>query len=216
MKNQVKYDLYLVTDKELSLGRKIEDIVYLAVKGGADIVQYRDKNCSDEEFITVANKIKSVISQFNKSLIINDRIHLIDYIDYDGIHIGQSDMPYIEARKMIGVDKILGLSIENRRQALEAKNYDLDYVAASPVFLTNTKTDTAEALGLSGVRELKEIFRTIPLVGIGGINITNIADIIKYGADGVAIVSAICSADNPETAAQLLKNEINKAKNEVI
>ena len=201
MKNILK--LYLVTDRDLSLGRSLDEVVSDAVAGGVTIVQLREKDASTGEFVELAFRIKEILKKYNVPLIINDRVDVALAVDAEGLHIGQSDMPYEIARSLLGSDKIVGLSVENMGQLLEANKLDLDYVAISPVYGTPTKTDTAEPFGLEELRRAVEL-SVHPTVAIGGMNASTIADVIAAGADGVAVVSAICSADSPRLAAKEL------------
>ncbi|MFV0331795.1 MAG: thiamine phosphate synthase [Dysgonomonas sp.] len=203
--------LYLVTDRSLSLGRSIESIVEQAANGGVTMVQLREKECSSREFYDLAIKLKQCLKPFNIPLIINDRLDIALACDAEGLHIGQSDIPYPVARKIFGKDKIIGLSVESLQDALDANQTDVDYIGISPVFSTATKTDTAPELGLEGVRKIMSISKH-PSVGIGGINITNAADILSSGANGIAVVSAIMSAKDPQQATIELKNIINSQK----
>ncbi len=196
--------LYLVTDRPLCLGRDIEWIVEEAVKGGVTMVQLREKDCATGEFIQLATRLKELLTGYDIPLIINDRADVALASDADGLHIGQSDMPYAVARKLLGKDKIIGLSVESIEQVMEANDMDVDYIGISPVFSTPTKTDTFQPFGLDGVVHVMEISKH-PAVAIGGINQSNIADVFKAGANGVAVVSAICSAENPQLAALELK-----------
>ena len=136
--------LYLVTDRQLSLGRDIEWIVERAVSGGVTMVQLREKDCSTLEFVNLAIRLKKKLSPLRIPLIINDRLDVALGADADGIHIGQSDMPYEIARGLLGKDKIIGLSVENLEQVLEANYQDVDYIGISPVFNTTTKKDIAK------------------------------------------------------------------------
>ena len=140
--------LYLVTDRALAGDRDIEWIVKEAVEGGCTIVQLREKNTPTGEFVKIAGRLKAALAPYGVPLIINDRIDVALASDADGVHIGQSDMPYDIARRLLGPDKIIGLSIENFEELEEANGLDVDYVAASPVFGTPSKTDTAEQWGL--------------------------------------------------------------------
>ncbi|MDU1904180.1 MAG: thiamine phosphate synthase [Dysgonomonas sp.] len=203
--------LYLVTDRSLSLNRPLEYIVEEAVKGGVTIVQLREKNASTREFYELALNLKKLLRPYKVPLIINDRLDIALACDADGLHIGQSDMPYEVARKILGRNKIIGLSVENVEDAIEANKLDIDYIGISPVFSTSTKTDTALALGLQGVRDITNISKH-PSVGIGGLNLSNAKDIINAGADGISVVSAIMSAHDPKEAATELRNEIEKTK----
>jgi len=203
--------LYLVTDRSLSLDRPIEQVVKQAVKGGVTMVQLREKDASSREFYEIAVRLKQILKPFNVPLIINDRLDIALACNAEGLHIGQSDLPYPVARKLVGKDKIIGLSIENIQDVEEANNWDVDYIGISPVFSTSTKTDTAQALGLEGIREIMTSSRH-PSVGIGGINLSNAKDIIKAGANGIAVVSAIMSATEPEQAAKELSQIIKQER----
>lgn len=203
--------LYLVTDSSLSLGRSLERVVEEAVQGGVTMVQLREKECTTKEFYELAMTLKRVLKPYGVPLIINDRVDIALACDAEGIHIGQSDMPYAIARKLLGKEKIIGLSVENLQDAMDANALDIDYIGISPVFNTTTKTDTATALGLEGVREITRISRH-PAVGIGGIHATNAGEIIAAGAVGISVVSAIMSAINPKEAASQLKSIINEVK----
>jgi len=200
--------LYLVTDRSLSLGRPLDYIVEEAVKGGVTMVQLREKGASTLEFYELAISLKKILQPYKVPLIINDRIDIALACDAEGLHIGQSDMPYSVARKLLGNDKIIGLSIENIYQAEQANRINVDYIGVSPVFSTPTKTDTAQALGLEGLRQIADISKH-PIVGIGGINRGNAKEIIDAGADAIAVVSAIMSASDPQEAAKQLTNIIN-------
>lgn len=201
--------LYLVTDRDLSLGRSLEFIVEEAVNGGVTMVQLREKDCSSKEFYELGIRLKKLLKPYNIPLIINDRLDIALAIDADGLHIGQSDLPWDVARRLLGNDKILGLSVETMEQTEESNHLDIDYIGISPVFATPTKTDTSMPFGLEGVKAVSDI-ASHPNVAIGGINLQNAAQIMAHGANGVAVVSAISSADNPRLAAELLKNEIKR------
>lgn len=208
MKNQLK--LYLVTDRSLSSGRSLEEVVSEAVAGGVTMVQLREKDASTGEFVELAFRLKEILKPYNVPLIINDRVDVALAVDAEGLHIGQSDMPYEIARKLLGPDKIIGMSVENMDDLLEANRLDVDYVGISPVYGTPTKTDTAEPFGLEGLRRSVAL-SDHPTVAIGGMNAGTIADVIAAGTDGVAVVSAICSADSPRSAAKELLEIIDRS-----
>lgn len=205
----IDLSLYLVTDRLLSLNRPLDYVVEEAVKGGVTVVQLREKDCSSGTFFDLAVQLKKVLAPFHIPLIINDRLDIALACDAEGLHIGQSDLPYPVVRRLLGNDKIIGLSVENLEDALAANAWDVDYIGISPVFSTSTKTDTAPVLGLEGVREITRISRH-PSVGIGGIHLGNAASILQAGADGIAVVSAIMSAANPQESARLLREQTNR------
>lgn len=201
---EVDYSLYLVTDRTLSLGRSSEEIVSAAVRGGVTCVQLREKHCSTREFIREARSLQPLLHRHNIPLIINDRLDVALAIAADGLHLGQSDMHIRDARRLVGKKMIIGVSAENLDDAIVAEQEGADYIGISPVFTTDTKADTAAPLGLEGIRRIRRAV-ALPLVGIGGINIRNVRNILFAGADGVAVVSAIVAAACPETAAADLK-----------
>lgn len=198
--------LYLVTERSMLRGRDLTDVVMQAVEGGVTMVQLREKDISTREFIELAQALKSVLMRMRVPFIINDRVDVALAVDADGVHIGQSDMPYDIARRMLGSDKIIGLSVENFAEIEEANRLDVDYIGVSPVFATPTKTDTAMPFGLDGLREA--VRRSLhPSVAIGGINMSNFRSVLSTGTNGIAVVSAIMDSDNPREASRLLNNE---------
>ena len=201
--------LYLVTDRELSNGRSLSYIVEEAVKGGVTMVQLREKDCTTREFYELGIRMKALLAPLHIPLIINDRLDIALAVDADGLHIGQSDMPWQVGRGILGKNKILGLSVETMQQVEEANRMDVDYIGISPVFATLTKTDTLQPFGLKGLKEATSLSRH-PAVAIGGINLQNAAQVMDSGADGIAVVSAISSVDNPQQAATQLKLAIKK------
>ncbi len=202
--------LYLVTDRKLCGDRPLEDVVRQALKGGAACVQLREKDVSTRFFIEEAQKIKSLTVPFRIPLIINDRLDVALAAGADGIHIGQEDMPYATARKLIGAKAIIGLSVETWDDVVKAQGLDVNYLGVSPVFETPTKTDTKGSWGLEGLARIKSYSRH-PLVAIGGLNASNAEDAVMAGADCIAVVSAICAAPDPLRASQELNNIIQAA-----
>lgn len=210
MKQNLK--LYLVTDRDLSLGRSLEEVVCEAVAGGVTIVQLREKDAATGEFVELARRLMAVLKPLGVPLIINDRVDVALAVDADGVHIGQSDMSYADARRLLGPDKIIGLSVENFEDLDAANALDVDYIGISPVYGTPTKTDTAEPFGLEGLRKAVQM-SVHPTVAIGGMNASTVGDVMAAGTDGVAVVSAICSATSPRAAAAELLNIINENRN---
>lgn len=202
--------VYLVTDRGLCRNRSIGDIVLQAVQGGAAYVQLREKELSTREFVEEALAVKKLLAPRRVPLIINNRIDVALACNAEGIHIGQEDMPYDLARRLMGRKTIIGLSVETWQDVLDSQKLDIDYIGVSPVFATPTKTDTKAPWGLDGLRKIKAFSRH-PLVAIGGINETNARDIVEAGAQCLAVVSAVCSADDPARAAAKLKNIIEAA-----
>ena len=206
----MNWSLYLVTDRALSGERSLETVVEQAVSGGVTVVQLREKNCEPSEFLAMAHKLKTLLHPHHIPLIINDDVDIAIEVQAEGIHIGQSDRNVKEVREILGAQAIIGLSVETKNQAIEANELPIDYIGISPVFATQTKANHSKPWGLEGVRWLREHSRH-PLIAIGGINTGNASDVIRAGAHGIAVVSSICSAKDPEAAARELRILVDKA-----
>jgi len=205
--------VYLVTDRDLCCNRSLLDIVLQAVQSGTAYVQLREKDLSTRDFVEEAIAVKKLLLPFHVPLIINDRIDVALACGADGVHIGQNDMPYETARRLMGDKAMIGLSVETWADVEASQNLDVDYIGVSPVFPTPTKTDTKEAWGLEGLQKIKSFSRH-PLVAIGGINECNARTVVQAGADCLAVVSAVCSADDPAAAVINLNDIINSALRE--
>jgi thiamine-phosphate pyrophosphorylase len=192
--------LCLVTDRGLSRGRSLVDVVSAAVQGGVTMVQLREKDASTREFLAEALALKTLLKPLGVPLIINDRVDIAQAIDADGVHVGQSDMPVEIVRHLIGPEKIIGLSITNQTQIEREDAKRSDYLGIGPLYLQTTKANASTPLGVEGFRALRALsFK--PVMAIGGLNATNSAAVLEAGADGLAIVSAIVGADDPKAAA---------------
>jgi thiamine-phosphate pyrophosphorylase len=200
----VDYSLYLITDRSFLKGRSLKTLVEESILGGATIVQVREKDVSTREFYRVAMEVKEVASYYKIPLIINDRIDIAHAIDADGVHLGQDDMPLSIARKILGKEKIIGISASNLEEALEAQNNGADYLGIGAIFYTGTKKDIETPIG---IEQLKNIYQNIkiPAVAIGGINETNFKDVLSTGIDGISVISAILGKDDVRAAAKALK-----------
>jgi thiamine-phosphate pyrophosphorylase len=182
----------------------------MALQGGASCIQLREKNATTREFVESARQIRQIMAPFNAVLIINDRIDVALAVGADGVHIGQSDMPCDIARRLMGPDAIIGLSVETWDDVERAWIQPVDYLGVSPIFETPTKTDTKGTWGLEGMARIRALSDR-PLVGIGGINALNAGSVIRAGADSVAVVSAICAASDPYQASRNLCDIIENA-----
>ena len=211
MRPSFSLDLYLVTDRDLSLGRSLTEVVEKAVKGGITMVQLREKNASTRQFVHEALQIRPILKKYGIPLIINDRVDVAMAIDADGVHLGQNDMQWQMARTLLGPEKIIGLSIENVDQLTDANEADIDYIGISPVFTTPTKKELFKGLGLSETGKIATLSKH-PSVAIGGINKSNAAGVLSTGTNGISVVSAICSAEDPEAAAKELSDIIQQEK----
>ncbi len=204
------YRLYLVTDEAACMGRDLLAVVEAAVKGGVDLVQLREKYLSDDAFLAKAMPLKDMLDRYHVPLIINDNLWVAEQCPADGIHVGNADLPPAVIRQQWPGCRLLGYSIEYEEQVQTENARVSDYLALSPVFATPTKRDTVTEWKPDGVRHIRSLTAK-SLVAIGGLNSKNAAQVIGAGADCLAVVSAICSAKDPEAAAAELRNEIEKA-----
>lgn len=196
--------LYLITDPSLCEGQGLVETVAAAVRGGVTVVQLRDKHASDDEMIQQARRIKQAIAGSGVPLIINDRLEVALASGADGLHIGQDDGDVATARRALGPDALFGLSVQRLDQLTrldtEAVN-DLNYLGLGPVFATATKGDHATPIGLDGLAALVAA-SPLPSVAIGGLKREHVEAVRRAGADGLAVVSAICGTPDPEAAAR--------------
>lgn len=196
------YRLYLVTDDQQDLST-LKHVVRKAVEGGVTMVQVREKHGDIRAFIERALAVKAILKDTNVPLIINDRVDVALAVDADGVHLGQSDMPAHIARKLIGPNKILGLSIEDEQQLAEVDTLPIDYIGLSAIYATPTKTNTQKHWGIEGLK-MALSHTSLPIVAIGGINETTIPALSATGVHGLALVSAICYAEDPKTTCEYL------------
>lgn len=207
MKNNIDYTLYLVTDRDVLKGRDLCEAIEASIKGGVTLVQLREKDISSLDFYNLAVAVKKITDKYNVPLIINDRIDIALAVDAAGVHVGQSDIPANVARKIIGEDKILGISAATLEEAKLAEAEGADYLGIGAVFPTDTKKD-ARSVSVELLDEIKKSL-TVPVVGIGGISESNVELLKESKIDGIAVVSAILGKDDIEQAA---KNMLVKFK----
>ena len=207
--------LYGILDPNRSDGRSLAELAIAAAKGGATILQYRDKHASIRKLVETGREIKSAISGTGIPLLINDRVDAALAIGADGVHIGQDDMSAVDARQLLGPDAIIGLTIKTEAQAKEAPVSLLDYVCIGGVFDTLSK-DNPVSIGIDGWQAIASHFRefspNLPVGAIAGIDTSNVEQVIQAGADGVAIISAIFMAPDVESISQELMKKIMIAR----
>lgn len=192
--------LYLVTDRELIGDRDLIDVVLAAVDGGAAYVQLREKHATTRAFVDVARRLRPELATRSVPLVINDRVDVALAVDADGVHLGQQDLDPVTARRLLGPDAMIGLSVETMEDVTRAEHLDVDYLGVSPIFDTPTKPDTLTAWGVDGLARVRRRSRH-RLAAIGGINRDTVADVAAAGADAIAVVSAVCAAPDPRSAA---------------
>lgn len=208
MKNNIDYSCYAITSRMWHNKRSLTSLIEDAIKGGASIIQLREKEISYDEFLLLARDAKIVCRKYNVPLIINDNLDIMLKVDADGIHVGQSDIDPKIVRKLIGNDKILGVSVSNLDEAKKAVNSGANYLGVGAIFPTNTKDDA----NIVSIEELRNISFNIdvPVIAIGGIHLNNIYKLKNTGIKGIATISEIFKSDNIIDATKKLKNEINK------
>ncbi len=202
-KKNIDYTLYLVTDRRLMSSKTVEESVELAIAGGASVVQLREKECTSREFYELAVRVKRITAAKNVPLIINDRIDICLAADADGVHLGQKDLPCKEARRILGADKLIGVSAALPEEARQAQEDGADYLGVGAVFPTGTKSDT-RSVTPEIIREIRAAV-TIPFVVIGGVNAGNIGQLYGLGINGAAVVSAVVSQKDVTEAARIMR-----------
>ncbi|QNO13875.1 thiamine phosphate synthase [Alkalicella caledoniensis] len=208
MNNKIDFSVYLVTDRNALKGKDLLASLEEAIAGGVGMVQLREKDMSSLEFYNMAIKVKELTDRHDIPLIINDRIDIALTVGAAGVHLGQKDIPMAEARKILGDEKIIGISARTIKEAKLAEKQGASYLGVGAMFPTSTKEDTV-SVSLDLLKEIKRSVN-IPVVGIGGINLENIEKLEGTGIDGVAVVSAILSANDVKKAAQELKKNLVK------
>lgn len=200
---KVDYSLYVCTDRDLMSSPSIEESVTLALKGGAGVIQLREKDISGRKFYEEALSLLSITKRYGVPLLINDRVDIALAVDADGVHVGQSDIPAKVVRHMIGDGKILGVSASNLEEAVRAENDGADYIGLGAVIPTGTKDD-AEIVKFDEIRKIRDKVH-IPIVIIGGLNEKTIGRFKGMDLDGIAVVSAVVASKDPEKSARDLK-----------
>lgn len=211
MKN--KWDLYLITEEKLSAGRSTLEVVKKAIRAGVDAVQLRDKNLNLRERYLLGREIRKITQRAEVDFIVNDRVDLAAALDADGVHLGQDDLPCSEARRILGAEKIIGITAINPKDIIKAEQDGANYLGIGSVYKTNSKIVAAEkdGIGLEGIKKVKKI-TSLPLIAVGGLNSSNAAEVIKAGADTVSVISAVAEADNIQARVKILKEIISQAK----
>jgi thiamine-phosphate pyrophosphorylase len=203
--------LYLVAGTEDAGGRDLMAVVAAAVRGGVSVVQLRDKTATDAAMIAQARVLKGLLAPLGVPLIVNDRLEVALAAGADGLHLGQEDMAPGAARRALGPEAILGVSAGDAAEAKIADPAVVDYVGVGPVYPTGSKADAGDAIGPDGLSALRALLGP-PVVAIGGIQAANVAEVMACGVQGVAVVSAICGARDPEGAARALRRRIDAAR----
>ncbi|WP_457621651.1 thiamine phosphate synthase [Persephonella sp.] len=201
---KIDLSLYVITDEKLLEGKDLYSCIEQAIHGGATVIQYRAKNKSSKQMYEEAVIIKKVCMRYDIPFIVNDRIDIAIAVDADGVHLGQDDINVEIARRILGFEKIIGLSTKKIEDVIKANSLPVDYIGFGSVFPTSTKKDAVYA----GLEKLKEVMKisTQPVVAIGGINEKNLTDLLKTGCKNIAVVSAVFKDTNIKKNTERLKN----------
>src|SRR3972149_3937988 len=212
MKKQLidNLSLVLITDRNLCK-QPLLLTVRLALEGGVRTVQLREKGLPTHEFYALACELRGITLDFEANLIINDRVDIALAVEADGIHLGWQSLPFSTVRRLLGAEKLIGVSTHNRKEALQAQDFGADYITFGPIYNTPSKAGLLEPTGPSEIQNLKREIK-IPIIALGGINEDNAGNVLDNRADGVAVISSIMNADNPERVAIFLSNKIKEFK----
>lgn len=208
------WSVYLVTGESLSAGRPTREVVEAAIEGGVGVVQLREKECSVRERYEMGRAIRERCREAGVTFVVNDRVDLAGALDADGVHVGDDDLPVPVARELLGEDALIGRSVSTVAEAKAAEDAGADYLGVGTVYRTGSKEDIPEdehGVGPGRVAEIADAV-DIPLVGIGGITVENAAAVTRAGADGVAVITAITRADDPEAATAALAEAVADGK----
>lgn len=203
--------LYLVLDPDLCRRHSMVETAMAAIAGGATIVQLRDKTAGTDGLVRVGRDLMRAMEGTNVPLIVNDDIEAAIAIGAHGLHVGQDDMPSARARERLGPDKIIGLSIESEEVARKVDRTIVDYVGIGPIFATPTKPDHKPAIGFDGLENLSRMVG-LPSVAIGGLKREHVMPVLESGANGLAVVSAICGQPDPKAAAAEIAENLRSAR----
>ncbi|HEX2205129.1 MAG TPA: thiamine phosphate synthase [Longimicrobium sp.] len=206
-----RLSLIVVTDPDCGAGREVADVVRAALRGGAPAVQLRGKEMPARELAALAGALLPETRAAGALLFVNDRVDVALAVGADGAHVGQDDLPVEAARQIAPPGFLLGVSAETAELARAAERGGADYVGTGPVYPTGSKADAGDAVGLARIAEVAAAVR-IPVVGIGGIALSNTAPVVRAGAAGVAVISAVMRADDPEAAARALVRAVEAAR----
>ncbi|TVL99840.1 MAG: thiamine phosphate synthase [Candidatus Brocadia sp. WS118] len=198
--------LTLITDRNLCK-HSFLDTIKLALKGGVKTVQLREKGLATHELYSLAGELRKITLDFNATFIINDRVDIALAVEADGMHLGWQSLPFDVGRKLLGFERLIGVSTHKHEEALQAQNDGADYITFGPIFDTPSKAGFLKPTGVEEIQKLKKEIH-IPIVAVGGINEKNVEAVLGEGADGIAVISSIMQADDPEDAARCLCNKI--------
>lgn len=196
--------LCIITDTVIQKKYSHADITRMAIRGGADMIQFRDKEMSTSGLIDTAEEIKKICRKSNVTFIVNDRVDVAMIVDADGVHLGNEDIPVEEARKLLGKDKIIGKTYHKLRARSKNRKEEADYFGFGHIFPTNSKVKTTKPIGLTDLKQSVSL-RRVPLIAIGGITIDNASSVMATGVHGIAVIAGVIKTDDPVKSVRTLK-----------
>ncbi len=204
---KIDFNLYLITDRKQAHGRDLSDVIEDALKGGVKAVQLREKGLSGNPLFELAKGLRAVTKRYNAKLFINDRVDIAIAVDADGVHLGQTSFSAVDARKLLGSKKLIGVSTHSVKEARNAQKHGADFITFGPVFYTKSKARYGEPLGIERLKEVVKAVN-IPVFAIGGIKLKNIKDAMAAAVNGVSMISEVIKAKNPKVMVRNLLEEI--------
>lgn len=205
--------LYIITARDLVPGRTHLDVAQVALSAGVKWIQLRDKEASTKDLVLWGWQLRKITRKYGAYLLINDRCDVALAVEADGVHLGQEDMPLKEARRILGAEAIIGISVENEEQSLLAEREGADYLGVGPIYATTTKPDAGKAVGLEQIHRIRAV-SSLPIVAVGGIQASNAPEVLSAGASAIAVISAVAGAENMEEAIHALLNCFPGGKDE--
>lgn len=206
--------LYVLIDPSVAQGRDLDKVTEAAIRGGATMIQLRHKGGPTRQLLAMARSVRIKCMDHGVPFIVNDSVEVAEAVEADGVHVGQDDLPAFAARRILGADRIIGVSARTVELAREAEDDGADYLGVGPVYATQTKHDAGQPIGLACLMEIAHSV-SIPVVAIGGIKNHNVSDVMRYGVAGAAVISAIAGATNVEEAARDIKIRIERARTSI-
>jgi thiamine-phosphate pyrophosphorylase len=204
---RIDFALYLITDRHATRGRDLNFVVEEALKGGVKAVQLREKDLSARDLYAAAYELRKLTARYGARLFINDRIDVALAVDADGVHLGTDSIPVHRARKVLGEEKLIGVSCHNTISAMSAQELGADFITFGPVFYTPSKAAYGDPVGLKRLEDIAGIL-TIPVFALGGINRDRVSQVMDSGAHGIALISAVMAAENPQEEARHLHSSL--------
>lgn len=210
-KPPVDFTLYLISDRKQAPGGNLCAAVEGALRGGVRAVQLREKDLSGRELYELASRLREITSRYGARLIINERLDIALAVGADGVHLGESSIPLPQARKVAGEAMLIGVSCHDREKALAAEGDGADFITFSPIFFTPSKAPYGEPVGTERLAEVCRLLR-VPVFALGGIKQETVNKVLAHGAHGIALISAILAADEPERAAREMISLLNEGR----